>query len=65
LVQSTDVSEERFASIFRVEETRNQEDAGDKLKPVGACFYPEDGSSTFLQNVDEILPDYTALYPRI
>jgi hypothetical protein len=27
-------------------------------------FNPEDGGSTFLRDVDELQPDYTALHPR-
>jgi hypothetical protein len=26
--------------------------------------YPEDGGSTFLGNIGELLPDYMASYPR-
>jgi hypothetical protein len=30
----------------------------------GLLFDPEDGGSTFLQNTNELLPDFTVSYPR-
>jgi hypothetical protein len=31
---------------------------------LGLLFNPEDGSSMFLQNIGELLPDYAALHSR-
>jgi hypothetical protein len=55
---STNVSEERIASIFRVEEIglANQRAIGQGD--------PEDGGDKFLRNVGWNLADYTASYPR-
>jgi ABC-type bacteriocin/lantibiotic exporter with double-glycine peptidase domain len=47
----TDVSEERNAYIFRVEEKAKHE------------AEPENKGSTFLKNVSKILQDYTASHP--
>jgi hypothetical protein len=44
----TDVSEERIASIFRVEEIHESADAGSSIVDF---FYPENGDDTFLRNV--------------
>jgi hypothetical protein len=32
---------------------------------LGLMFHSEDGASTFFWNVSELLPDCTALHPRI
>jgi hypothetical protein len=52
----TDVSEERIASIFRVEKSARDEPAW-----AGGC--PEDGGNTFLQNVGS-QKNYKAPHPR-
>jgi hypothetical protein len=51
----------------RVNQARNQQEAGGKRGSAGflldLLFYPEDGGSTFLRNVSELLLDYAAFYP--
>jgi hypothetical protein len=66
----TDVSEERIASIFRVEKSASDEPAwagGCRLQPrwllASGFFYPEDGGDTFLRNVDSH-KIYTAPLPE-
>jgi hypothetical protein len=61
----TDVSEERIATIFRVEESlQPPTHAGSSLTDFFLLFfYPEDGGDTFLQNVG-LYNIYTAPHLR-
>jgi hypothetical protein len=71
----TDVSEERIASIFRVEKSVSEEPAwagGGTLPTSATCshwfhargfYYPEDGDDTFLRNVGSHKL-YMAKHPR-
>jgi hypothetical protein len=53
------------ASIFRAKSNPNNQQVASRMQP-NILFNHEDGGSThmFLQNIGELLPDYTALYPR-
>jgi hypothetical protein len=57
----TEVSEEHSASIFRIQEYTK--------KPLRSCslglILNPKGGGTFLRNVRELLPNYTASHPRI
>jgi hypothetical protein len=65
LVNWTDVSEERIASMFMIEKSASEEPAW-----AGGCrlargfFYLEDGGDTFHRNVGSIDKIYTAPHPR-
>jgi hypothetical protein len=47
----TDISEERIASIFRVEAIHSLQLSTHAGSSLVDCFHPEDGSDTFLRNV--------------
>jgi hypothetical protein len=53
-----DVSEERTASIFRVDEISKQTTSKKQTES-------EDGGSTFLRNVGELLLGYTASHLKV
>jgi hypothetical protein len=64
----TDISEERIASIFRVEKSASEEPAWAactwrRWLLVRGFLYPEDGSNTFLRNVGSH-KIYTVPHPR-
>jgi hypothetical protein len=64
----SDVSEERIASIFRVEKSASEEPAADcshlfTLVSRSRIIYPEDGGDTFLRNVASH-KIYTAPHPE-
>jgi hypothetical protein len=65
----TDVSEERIASIFRVEKSAIEEPAWASAATCSrwflarGFFYPEDGGDTFLWNIG-LHKIYTAPHPR-
>jgi hypothetical protein len=69
-VKWTDVTEERIASIFRVEKSASEESAWAEccylimLVPRSRFFYPEDGGDTFLGSVGSFHRIYTAPQPR-